>query len=136
MKQDRRDFLRRTIAASAGLSVLPGIIKASSLGLGNAVAPSDKITMILIGCGAQGRGNLRRFLRMDDVQVVAICDVDDVHNAEVKKMVDEAYGNSDCRVYKDYREILEKENTDTALLALPHHWHAIIYCAVHFFRIF
>ena len=130
MKQDRRDFLRKTIAASAGLSVLPGIIKASSLGMGNAMAPNDKITMILIGCGSQGTSNMRRFLRMDDVQLVAVCDVDDAQTAKAKRMVDEAYGNSDCRVYKDYREILEKEKTDTALLALPDHWHAIIYCAV------
>ena len=44
--------------------------------MGKTIAPNDKITMILIGCGSQGRSNLRRFLRMDDVHLVAVCDVD------------------------------------------------------------
>ena len=125
MKQDRRDFLRKSIAASAGISILPSIIRASSLGLGESVAPNDKISMILIGAGGQGRGNMGQFLKMNDVQVVAVCDVDDSQNAIAKKMVDDTYGNSDCRVYKDYREILESEDADTAILALPDHWHAI-----------
>jgi predicted dehydrogenase len=130
MKHDRRDFLRKTVAASAGFSMFPAIIKASSLGRLDRFAPSDKITMILIGSGSMGRGNMRNFLKMKDVKVVAVCDVDDAQNAKAKKMVDDAYGNSDCRVYKDFREILEKEDTDTAILALPDHWHAIISCAV------
>ena len=109
--------------------MFPTLIRASSLGLGDGVAPSDKKTMILIGCGYQGNHNLRRFLRMKDVQVVALCDVDDSQSARVKKMVDDTYGNSDCCVYKDYREILDKENVTTAVLALPDHWHAIIACA-------
>jgi len=130
MKQDRRDFLRKAAVASAGISMFPTIIKASSLGRGGTIAPSDKKTMILIGCGGQGRGDMRSFLRMNDVQVIAVCDVDDSQSAKAKKRVDDTYGNSDCRVYKDYREILEKENTDTAILALPDHWHAIIGCVV------
>ncbi len=73
-----------------------------------------------------GRANLNEFLKFDDVQVVAICDVDDKQADQAKKMIDEKYGNTDCRVYKDYREILEKEDTDTAILALPDHWHALI----------
>jgi predicted dehydrogenase len=130
MKSTRRDFLLKAGAISAGLSLFPTIIKASALSREGQMAPSDKISMILIGCGGQGRGVINRFLRMEDVRVIAVCDVDDSQTARVKAMVDEAYGNTDCRVYRDFREILEKEKTDTALLALPDHWHAIISCAV------
>ena len=126
MTKDRRDFLRKTMAASAGMIVFPSIIKASSLGLGNAIAPSDKISMIVIGCGSRGRADMNAFLRIKDVKVIAVCDVDANHSARAKKMVDEKYGNSDCRVYRDFQEILDKENTDTALIAVPDHWHAII----------
>jgi len=130
MKENRRDFLRKATLVAAGIGLSPTIIKTSGLGRDGHIAPSDKITMILIGSGGQGRGDMREFLRMNDVRVIAVCDVDDAQSARAKKMVDETYGNSDCRVYKDYREILEKEDTDTALLALPDHWHAIIGCAV------
>lgn len=70
------------------------------------------------------------FLNFDDVRVVAVCDVDDNHLGIAKKMVDDAYGNADCRVYKDFREVLENEEADAAILALPDHWHALIACAV------
>jgi len=130
MKQDRRDFIRKAAAASAGIGIFPAIVKASSLGLGENIAPSDKKSMIVIGCGIQGQHDMGQFLRMDDVKVVAVCDVDDPRSASAKNIVDNVYGNSDCRIYKDYRELLEKENADTAMLALPDHWHAIIYCAV------
>ena len=62
MKQDRRGFLRKTALASAGISIFPTIIKASSLGRDGNIAPSDKITMILIGCGGQGIYDMGSFL--------------------------------------------------------------------------
>ncbi|MDX2415399.1 MAG: Gfo/Idh/MocA family oxidoreductase [Bacteroidales bacterium] len=130
MKNDRREFLKKAALVSAGIGLSPSIIKASALGRGDFIAPSDKIKMILIGCGGQGRGDMSSFLRMNDVQVIAVCDVDDAQSAIAKKNVDNKYGNTDCKVYKDYREILEKEDTDTAILALPDHWHAITGVAV------
>lgn len=130
MQSNRREFLRKVGAASVGLSLFPTIIKASALGREGQIPPSDKITMYIIGCGGMGRSNINQFLRIDDVQIVAICDVDDAHAAQAKKMIDDRYGNTDCRVYKDFREIIEKEKVDTAVLALPDHWHAIISCAV------
>jgi len=130
MNQDRRAFLRRSVAASAGIGIFPAIIKASSLGLDNHIAPSDKINAILIGCGSQGSYDLESFLRMNDVQVIAVCDVDDSHAAAAKKLVDDRYKNNDCRVYKDFREILENENADIAAVVLPDHWKALVSCAV------
>jgi len=130
MNNNRRDFLRRTALASAGIGLVPTIIKASSLGRVGYIAPSDKINMILIGSGSQGTGDVKHFLNMDAVKVIAVCDVDDNRSAKAKKMIDDHYGNSDCRAYHDFREILEKEKTDTAVLGLPDHWHAIIGCAV------
>ncbi len=114
---------------SAGLGLFPFIVKASVLGGERHISPSDQINMILIGCGSMGRGNLNSFLNFNDIRVVALCDVDDNQLATAKKMVDEKYGNYDCRVYKDFREILEKEKADIAVLALPDHWHALISCA-------
>jgi predicted dehydrogenase len=126
MQTKRRDFLKKAGAAAAGLSLFPTIVKASALGRDGNVPPSDRLTMILIGAGSMGRGNLGTFLNFDDIQATAVCDIDDKHTASAKKMIDDKYNNTDCRVYKDYREILEKEDADTAILALPDHWHALI----------
>ena len=127
MQIKRRQFLKKAGTASIGISLFPTIVKASVLGREGNVPPSDRITMILIGCGGQGRGDLNGFLRrFNNVQAIAVCDVDDNQLAIAKRMIDEKYNNTDCRVYKDFREILEKEKVDTAILALPDHWHALV----------
>ena len=52
-----------------------------------------------------------------------------LHLAKAKQIVDEANKNKDCRTYGDYREFLEKEKLDAVSIALPDHWHGIIYTA-------
>jgi predicted dehydrogenase len=99
--------------------------------MGGRKAPSDRIVLGCIGTGSQGNGNMRNFLRrIDNVQVVAICDIDASHIDRAKGMVDKAYNNSDCRTYHDYREFLEKEKLDAVSVAIPDHWHGLIYTAV------
>jgi predicted dehydrogenase len=130
MQFNRRDFLHKAGTATIGLSLFPAVLKSSALGRDGYVSPNDKISIILIGSGSMGRANLEQFLNFDDVHVTAVCDVDDNQSAIAKNLVDKKYDNTDCRVFKDFREILEKEKADTAILALPDHWHALISCAV------
>ncbi len=129
MKTNRRKFLQNAGTLTLGMGFFPTIVKASALGLNGRTPPSDRLNMIMIGCGAMGKSNLNPFLNFQDVQVVAICDVDERRLADTKAIIDNKYGNTDCRTYIDFRDILEKENTDTAVLSLPDHWHAIISCA-------
>jgi predicted dehydrogenase len=130
MKSDRRKFLKEAGTATLGVSLFPTIIKASVLGREGHVPPSDKINLILIGCGGNGKNNMRKFMDINGIQAVAVCDVDENQSALARKLVDEKYGNNSCRTYKDFREILEKEKADVAILSLPDHWKALISCAV------
>jgi predicted dehydrogenase len=129
-KTSRRDFVRRSVALVAGSIVLPQIIPSSALGMGNTTAPSNRIVIGAIGTGSQGMSNMRDFLDLKGaVQFVSVCDVDSVRLAKAKETVDLAYKNIDCRIYGDYREFLEKEKLDAVSIALPDHWHGIIYSA-------
>jgi predicted dehydrogenase len=84
-----------------------------------------------IGVGSQGMSNMRDFLALRNaVQFVAVCDVDTDHLTRAKETVDKANGNKDCRTYDDFREFLEKEQLDAVALALPDHWHGIVYTEV------
>src|SRR5438874_1149913 len=94
----RRQCLRTAAAAGTAL-VVPTIIPASALGRGGAVAPSDRITLGGIGIGHRGEFDLKWMLPERDVQFVAICDVRKERREAVKKLVDERYGNSDCKMY-------------------------------------
>lgn len=129
-KSDRRVFLKRSAAITAGAMVLPQIIPSTAMGMGGKLPPSDRIVMGAIGTGSQGTSNLKGFLgRVKEVQFVAVCDVDTSHSAKAKGLIDEINKNSDCRTYGDYRELLEKEKLDAVSIALPDHWHGLIYSA-------
>jgi len=82
---DRRSLLRRTSAVLSGSMGFPHLIPSTALGKKGDIAPSNRITMAVIGCGGMGRSNLRAFLNMPDVRVTAICDVDRIHLKETKQ---------------------------------------------------
>jgi predicted dehydrogenase len=127
-RSSRREFVKRTATAVAGAFVLPAILPSTVFGMGRRVAPSDRIVIGSIGTGSQGMSNMRDFLKLKDaVQYVAVCDVDALRLTKAKETVDTANKNSDCRTYADYREFLEKEKLDAVSIALPDHWHGIIY---------
>ena len=129
-KSTRRNFLKRSAAVTAGALILPQIIPSTAMGMGGKLPPSDRIVMGAIGVGSQGQSNMRDFLKLDkQVQFVAVCDVDSNHANRAKEMADEGNKSSDCRIYSDYREFLEKEKLDAVSIALPDHWHGIIYTA-------
>jgi len=121
----RRTLLKQGSSALAIGIGLPTILPASALGQGGAVAPSNRVLMGCIGTGSQGTSNLRAFLGLRQAQVVAVCDVDRAHSERAKGLVDERNGNSDCRTYVDYREMLAKERLEAVSIAVPDHWHAL-----------
>ena len=127
-KSSRRDFVKRSAAAVVGAFVLPNIIPSSALGMGGKLAPSNRIVMGQIGTGSQGTSNMRDFIKLkDQVQFVALCDVDANRLAATKEMVGKTNNNKNCRTYGDFREFLANEKLDAVSIALPDHWHGIIY---------
>jgi predicted dehydrogenase len=129
-KSSRRDFVKRSAALVAGTFVLPQIIPSSAFGMGGRMSPSDRLVIGSIGVGSQGMSNLLDFLKLKDaVQFVAVCDVDTTHLAKAKETIETANKSKNCRTYSDFREFLEKEKLDAVSIALPDHWHGIIYSA-------
>lgn len=122
----RRAFLKQTSLVAAGVVGFPYLIRPSALGKDGTVAPSNRLQAAQFGCGSMGTGDLMSFLNAGpDVQVVAVCDVDDGHVKNAKKETDKKYNTQDCRTYRDYRDMLDKEHLDIVSIALPDHWHAI-----------
>ncbi|MCX6572578.1 MAG: Gfo/Idh/MocA family oxidoreductase, partial [Candidatus Aminicenantes bacterium] len=126
-KINRRQFLK-TVAVAGGAAVagFPTIVRASALGKGGAVAPSDRIVMAGIGFGMMGPGNMADFLEKPEVQWVAVCDLDTEPLARAKDTVDKKYGNRSCATYHDFRELFLRKDLDAVSLAVPDHWHAIL----------
>ncbi len=115
----RRNFLK---TAGAAL-VLPTILPSSLFGQNR---PSNRITLGVIGWGMQGPGNTKSFLAEDDCQVVAACDLDQNHLRSAVDTINGHYQNTDCKAYRDYRDLFARKDIDAVMLAVPDHWHGIL----------
>jgi predicted dehydrogenase len=121
----RRRFLQTT-ALAAGPLLLPARVWAAK------PPPSARITLGFIGMGKQNRGLLSGFLRMPDVQAVAVCEVDTNRREAAKKQVEEYYTKANdaafkgCDTYNDFRALLARPDIDAVVIATPDHWHAPI----------
>jgi len=122
----RRSFLKKTIESSIGIIGLPAIVPSHVIGLNTQVPPSDKIVLGSIGVGGMGIGHVRSFLGYNDVKLAAVCDVREEHRNRAKNLVDEKYGNQDCKTYNDFRELLSWNDIDAVVIATPEHWHTLI----------
>jgi predicted dehydrogenase len=117
---------RRFLAATGTALSLPTFIPASALGLNGTTAPSQRITMGMVGCGNMGSGNTQSFLGLKECQVVAACDVDKHHLERLVGTINKKYENQDCKFYHDYRELMARKDIDAVMLAVPDHWHALV----------
>jgi len=104
----------------------PYVIPTSALGAEDRPPPSERIVMGGIGIGNMGRGDLGAFLSRGDVQYVAVCDVLKAARDQAKGRVDKHYGNTDCRAYRDFRDLIGRSDIDAVHIATPDHWHAIM----------
>ncbi|MGL4594809.1 MAG: Gfo/Idh/MocA family oxidoreductase [Thermoguttaceae bacterium] len=132
MTTNRRTFLRHLALGTAALSI-PSLVPSSVLGRDGNVAPSERITMGLIGCGIHGLGwNLDLMLRNREQQVVAVCDVDKNHKEAAKKKVESAYSErfgteyKGCLDFDDFRDLVNQKSIDAVDIVTPDHWHSLI----------
>ena len=119
---NRRNFIKSSIAAYAFPAIVPSTVFGKK-----AVSPSNKIAIGMIGTGSHGINvNLKSFLAQSDAQVVAVNDVDRIRMEDAKQLVDEKYGNRDCKMYGDFRDILARPDIDAVMISTPDHWHVPI----------
>ncbi|MCY3020260.1 MAG: Gfo/Idh/MocA family oxidoreductase [Planctomycetota bacterium] len=112
----------------------PCVITSFSLAGEGRPAPSNRITMACIGLGGEGMGkNLNTFLHQPDAQVLAVCDVDPERLSQGRSMTESQYGKSapagtykGCGTYKDFREVLARDDIDAVMISSPDHWHCLM----------
>ena len=126
----RRQFLKSSALAGAGTALLgPTILPASVFG---AEAPSERITVGCIGVGRMGLGDMREILGFKQAQIVAVCDVDSKRAKNAKQRVETHYRGQSangtykgCAAYKDFKELIGREDIDAVSIVTPDHWHAL-----------
>jgi predicted dehydrogenase len=122
-KLTRRDALRRSMAAGMGMA-LPWFVPAAAGGAEAKAAPSERITLGVIGIGPRATYDLGGILKQPDCQCVAVCDVQASRRDAGKRLIDNHYGNKDCVLYRDFRELLARPDVNAVLVATGDRWHA------------
>ncbi len=117
----RRQFIKTTIAGTAGLSFLPVFKSCRSV--------NDTIRLGFIGLGRQAVGLMRGFNSIPGVQVVSGADVYGIKRKRFENILNRYYEETDQNVnvetYEDYRRILDDRYVDGVVISTPDHWHAL-----------
>ncbi len=115
---ERREFVKQGAIAAAGLTILPaGRLFAKS---------NDKVRLGYIGVGERGRSHIAEGLLRDDVEIVAVCDTQELslqHCRELitksgKKLPQEYTGGLDA-----YKRLLDRKDIDAVIIATPWQFH-------------
>jgi len=122
---NRRKFLKKAANASIGAIGFPYIVSSSALGKFGTVAPSNRVTLGWIGAGPMGHADISNFLRRDDVQVTAVCDVMTSARQNAQNRINEHFQGNVCDAYNDFRDLLARDDIDAVLIATPDHWHVV-----------
>src|SRR5215470_10003587 len=115
-KFSRRKFIKDTSLIGAGFFIVPRHV----LGRGF-IAPSDKLNIAAIGAGGKGESDLFEFSKSPNVNIIALCDVDDRQCKKSRERFPKA------TYYKDFREMLEKEKNsiDACSVSTPDNTHTV-----------
>lgn len=118
----RRSFLKSSALAFAAAAGGPLILR----GAPDSTAANSKVRLAVVGCGGQGRGDMRGMLS-SGAELVALCDPDaaqiEAARGDASKHGADAAKNA--RAVEDYRKLLADAGSfDAVLIATPDHWHA------------
>lgn len=136
-KTSRRDFVKRSGAAVTGATLGASLMGAPAIHAARNV--NEKVRMGFIGVGNRGSQLLASFMRQNDVEVAALCDVYEPYLHRDRTKVDSGLlsdlggripqmGERFERkpsLYRDFRKLLEQKDIDAVTVATPDHWHAV-----------
>ena len=136
----RRDFLVKTAAAAGALAVGGGSIRAQGkqravpkVGTKSPLGADEPINMGIIGTGGMGSGHLRSTCgqgfpkkgdRKEHVRIVALSDVCKPRLDRANKVATERQTGVKVDSYRNYKDLLARDDIHCVLIASPEHWHA------------
>ena len=127
----RRRFLHKSLGYATACSSVPMILPSGILAADGQTGKNERIGIGMIGLGRQTvYVNLPALLKSPDTQLLAVCDVDTWRLEQAKETINKHYADGrasgaykGCSVYRDFRELLAREDIDAVMIATPDHWH-------------
>ncbi len=87
-------------------------------------SPSERVRVACVGVRGQGNSHIKNYLKMPDVEIAAVVDIDEsVLNKRLGE-IEQASGNRPAG-YSDLRKLLENKDIDAVSIATPNHSHTL-----------
>lgn len=124
-KSTRRNFIKKSVTAAAGVGLFPTILPAASKWKG----ANDKINVLHIGVGSRGFNTIKNyFFNCNDFRSLAVSDAFKSRRDNVAAHINNHYKEKldtsvDCKAYLDYKEALERSDIDAVHIASGDYWH-------------
>ncbi|HOW67644.1 MAG TPA: Gfo/Idh/MocA family oxidoreductase [Candidatus Paceibacterota bacterium] len=126
---NRRAFLKGAVLTGAACG-FPTLVPSVVFGQN---APNNRIGMGLIGMGLMMGGHQGNMCGRENVQVLAVCDVQRDRREKAKAAVERIYAQraakgsyKGCDAYNEFERIMERKDIDAVVVVTPDHWHAPI----------
>lgn len=129
---ERREFIAKstvlTAASLAGITIFSCKPKNKAIKVMRVPGANDTINLGFVGLGMRFNQLFNEFRKIEGIKILAVSDIDDKRIEKATTMVNNHYGPKEkaCDSYKDFRELIARDDIDGIVVATPDHWHAII----------
>ena len=120
-KSTRRNFLKVSSAAGAGMALAPSLITAKSYS--RILGANDRLNFAVLGLHGRGQALIGSIADCKNTLVSDICDVDSREFDRSTKLVVKRFGQK-AKLHRDIRKMLQSKDIDVIAVATPEHWHA------------
>src|SRR6476646_8656523 len=85
---------------------------------------NDTVRMACVGVRGQGNSHIKEYLKMKNVEIAAVCDIDESVLNQRLGEIEKSSGKRPAS-FTDYRKLLEDKSIDCVSIATPNHHHAL-----------
>lgn len=118
----RKEFIKQSVLIAGAGMTYPTY--ASLLNRSAIIGANDRLRFGAIGINGMGWADTKALLKVPNVELVAICDVD--QNVLEKRKTELDKKGISVKIYSDYRKLLEQKDIDAVVIGTPDHWHALM----------
>jgi len=123
MSHSRRSFIKTSAKATAAVGLASAFPYETLAQARNLISANDKINVGVIGINGMGWSDTTSFMKMPEINIAALCDVDD--NVLNYRKYELAKNGIQAKTYADYRKMLENKDLDVIVIGTPDHWHCL-----------
>ena len=115
MRITRRTFLAHSTAAAASVALAPRAFGARN----------EAVRVAVTGVRGRGLDHIKAILALKDVEIAAICDVNQNIIGKAMKAIEDKQGKKPA-YHQDFRKLIEDKSIDAVTIATSNHTHALL----------